>query len=68
MHRILWDMRADARSEDARGAGRRGRRLGVGEYTVVLSVNGDESQTQSFAVRRDPLLSTATAAEMAGEQ
>jgi len=69
MHRIVWDMRGDARSENARGRGRRGRRMGEGEYTVVLTIEGEEEpQTQSFAVRQDPMLSTATAAEMAGEQ
>ncbi len=68
VHHMEWDLRADAKSEEARAEGRRGGRVSEGTYTAVLR-KGDakKAQRQTFRIRRDPMLNGASPAEMAGE-
>lgn len=69
VHSLSWDFREDPKSDEAKESGRRGGRVSEGVYVAVLRKGeAKKAQRQSFEVRLDPLLSGATAAEMATER
>lgn len=67
MHRMVWDMRRDPKSDKAKEEGRRGARVGGGRYVAVLKPAEGKAQRRSFSIRRDPLLEGASPAEIAAE-
>lgn len=62
LHRVYWNFQGDPAPGAAQGGGQPGGRRGgraqtvpPGTYTAVLKV-GDQEFTQSFEVKRDPML------------